>query len=142
MLKMYVKMIVNGCEVEGFVELWILLIYFFWENLNIIGLYIGCEISYCGVCIVDIDGKLVKFCIVFVVQINGVDVIIVEGLVNVDGLLGVIQEMFCEYYGFQCGYCMLGMIICVYCLLQENLMLIEEEVWFGMVGNFCCCIGY
>ena len=142
MSKMHVKLNVNGEEVEGLAEPRTLLIHFLRENLNITGPHIGCETSHCGACTVDMDGKSVKSCTVFVAQANGADVTTVEGLVNEDGSLGVIQEMFREHHGLQCGFCTPGMITRAHRLLQENPIPTEEEVRFGMAGNLCRCTGY
>ena len=78
----------------------------------------------------------------FVAQTNGADVTTVEGLVNADGSLGVIQEMFREHHGLQCGYCTPGMITRAAKLLEENPNPTEEEIRFGMAGNICRCTGY
>lgn len=142
MSKMHVKMAVNGRQVEGLAEPRTLLIHFLRENLKVTGPHIGCETSHCGACTVDIDGKSVKSCTVFVAQTNGADVTTVEGLVNADGSLGVIQEMFREHHGLQCGFCTPGMITRAHRLLQENPAPTEEEVRFGMAGNLCRCTGY
>lgn len=142
MSKMHVKLNVNGQEVEGLAEPRTLLIHFLRENLNITGPHIGCETSHCGACTVDLNGKSVKSCTVFVAQANGSDVTTVEGLTNEDGSLGVIQEMFREHHGLQCGFCTPGMITRAHRLLQENPSPTEEEVRFGMAGNLCRCTGY
>ncbi|MEM8699293.1 MAG: (2Fe-2S)-binding protein [Pseudomonadota bacterium] len=142
MSKMHVKMKVNGKPVEALAEPRTLLIHFLREDLNITGPHIGCESSHCGACTVDMDGKSVKACSVFVAQANGADVTTVEGLTNPDGTLGMIQEMFREHHGLQCGYCTPGMITRAHRLLQENPAPTEEEVRFGMAGNLCRCTGY
>lgn len=142
MSKMHVKLNVNGQEVEGLAEPRTLLIHFLRENLNITGPHIGCETSHCGACTVDLNGKSVKSCTVFVAQANDSDVTTVEGLTNDDGSLGVIQEMFREHHGLQCGFCTPGMITRAHRLLQEKPSPTEEEVRFGMAGNLCRCTGY
>ena len=142
MSKMHVKLRVNGQEVEGLAEPRTLLIHFLRETLNIKGPHIGCETSHCGACTVDMNGKSVKSCTVFVGQAQGADVTTVEGLVNEDGSLGVIQEMFHEHHGLQCGFCTPGMITRAHRFLQENPSPTEEEVRFGMSGNLCRCTGY
>ena len=142
MPKMHVKLTVNGREVEGLAEPRTLLIHFLRENLNVTGPHIGCETSHCGACTVDMNGKSVKSCTLFVAQANGADVTTAEGLVNDDGSLGVIQEMFREHHGLQCGFCTPGMITRAHRLLQENPTPTEQEVRFGMAGNLCRCTGY
>ena len=142
MSKMHVKLTVNGKQVEGLAEPRTLLIHFLREDLKITGPHIGCETSHCGACTVDIDGKSVKSCTTFVAQVNGADITTVEGLTNDDGSLGVLQEMFREHHGLQCGFCTPGMITRAHRLLQENPNPTEEEVRFGMAGNLCRCTGY
>ncbi|MBK0399479.1 (2Fe-2S)-binding protein [Limibaculum sp. M0105] len=142
MAKMHVKMTVNGTQVEALAEPRTLLIHFLREELGITGPHIGCETSHCGACTVDVDGRSVKSCTMFVGQANGASVTTVEGLVNPDGSLGVLQEMFREHHGLQCGFCTPGMITRAHRLLQENPNPSEEEVRFGMSGNLCRCTGY
>jgi len=142
MSKMHVKLNVNGAEVEGLAEPRTLLIHFLRENLKITGPHIGCETSHCGACTIDMNGKSVKSCTVFVGQAEGAEITTVEGLANADGTLGVIQENFREHHGLQCGFCTPGMITRAHRLLQENPRPTEEEVRFGMAGNLCRCTGY
>ena len=142
MSKMHVELTINGQKVEGLAEPRTLLIHFLRENLKITGPHIGCETSHCGACTIDMNGKSVKSCTVFVGQANGADITTVEGLVNADGSLGVIQEMFREHHGLQCGFCTPGMITRAHRLLQENPNPTEEDVRFGMAGNLCRCTGY
>lgn len=142
MTKMQVKMTVNGKEIEAQAEPRTLLVHFLRENLGISGPHVGCDSSHCGACTVDIDGKSVKSCTVFVGQADGADLTTVEGLTNEDGSLGAIQEMFREHHGLQCGFCTPGMIVRAHRLLQENPAPTEEEIRFGMAGNLCRCTGY
>jgi carbon-monoxide dehydrogenase small subunit len=140
--KMHVKMTVNGRAVEALAEPRTLLIHFLREDLGITGPHIGCETSHCGACTVDMNGASVKACTVFVAQAQGAEVRTIEGMANPDGSLHVIQEMFREHHGLQCGYCTPGMITRAWRLLQENPAPTEEEVRFGMAGNLCRCTGY
>ena len=142
MSKMHVKMNINGKDVEALAEPRTLLIHFLREDLNITGPHIGCDTSHCGACTVDMDGKSVKACTMYVGQANGANITTVEGLVNDDGSLGVLQESFREHHGLQCGFCTPGMITRAHRLLQENPTPTEEEVRFGMAGNLCRCTGY
>ena len=142
MAKIHVNLTVNGKEVEALAESRTLLIHFLREDLNITGPHIGCETSHCGACTVDLDGKSVKSCTVFVAQANGANITTVEGLANADGTLGVIQDAFREHHGLQCGFCTPGMVTRAHRLLQENPDPTEEEVRMGMSGNLCRCTGY
>lgn len=140
--KMHVKLVVNGRAVEALAEPRTLLVHFLREELRLTGAHIGCESSHCGACTVDMDGRSVKSCSVFVAQANGASVTTIEGVANADGTLHVLQEMFREHHGLQCGWCTPGMILRAQRLLAENPDPTEAEVRFGISGNLCRCTGY
>jgi carbon-monoxide dehydrogenase small subunit len=142
MAKMHVTMTVNGGEVEALAEPRTLLIHFLREQLALTGPHVGCDTSHCGACTVDLNGKSVKSCTIFVAQANGANVTTIEGIANADGSLHVIQEMFREHHGLQCGFCTPGMITRAYRLLQENPNPTEIEIRHGISGNLCRCTGY
>ena len=142
MAKMHVKMTVNGSAVEALAEPRTLLIHFLRESLSLTGPHVGCDTTHCGACTVDLDGRSVKSCTVFVAQANGGTVRTIEGIANPDGSLHVLQEMFREHHGLQCGFCTPGMITRAYRLLQENPDPSETEIRAGIAGNLCRCTGY
>ena len=139
--KIHVTLTVNGEAQEFLAEPRELLIHTLRERLGITGPHIGCETSHCGACTVDMNGRSVKACTVFVAQADGADITTIEGLGGPDGL-HMLQRMFREHHGLQCGYCTPGMITRAHRLLQENPAPTEEEVRFGMAGNLCRCTGY
>ena len=140
--KMHVKLTVNGRAVEALAEPRTLLIHLLRENLELTGPHIGCDTSHCGACTVDLDGKSVKSCTVFVAQANGAEVVTIEGIAEADGTLHAVQEAFRQHHGLQCGFCTPGMITRAWRLLQENPRPTEAEVRFGIAGNLCRCTGY
>ena len=142
MAKTQITLKVNNREVEALAEPRMLLIHLLREELGITGPHIGCDTSHCGACTVDMNGKSVKSCTVFAAQANGAEIATVEGLAGPDGSLHVLQEMFREHHGLQCGYCTPGMITRAYRLLQENPNPSEAEIRFGISGNLCRCTGY
>jgi aerobic carbon-monoxide dehydrogenase small subunit len=142
MAKTHIRMNVNGKPVEGLAEPRMLLIHFLREELGLTGPHIGCDTSHCGACTVDLDGKSVKSCTVFVAQADGAEVTTIEGLAAADGALHPLQEAFREHHGLQCGFCTPGMITRAWRLLQENPDPSEEEIRFGISGNLCRCTGY
>ncbi|PLL10734.1 carbon monoxide dehydrogenase [Tabrizicola sp. TH137] len=139
--KIHVTLTVNGEAQEFLAEPRELLIHTLRERLGLTGPHIGCETSHCGACTIDMNGRSVKACTVFVAQADGADITTIEGLGGPDGL-HVLQRMFREHHGLQCGYCTPGMITRAHRLLQENPAPTEEEVRFGMAGNLCRCTGY
>ena len=139
--KMHITMTVNGKEEEFLAAPRELLIYTLRERLNYTGPHIGCETSHCGACTVEVNGKSVKACTMFVAQADGTDVTTIEGIGGPDAL-HPLQEAFREHHGLQCGYCTPGMITRARKLLEENPNPSEEEIRFGMAGNICRCTGY
>ena len=142
MATMQITLKVNNREVEALAEPRMLLIHLLREELGITGPHIGCDTSHCGACTIDMNGKSVKSCTVFAAQANGAEIITVEGFAGPDGSLHVLQEMFREHHGLQCGYCTPGMITRAYRLLQETPNPSEAEIRFGISGNLCRCTGY
>ena len=141
MEKIRLNMTVNGKAVEVLTEPRQLLAHVLREELELTGTHIGCESSHCGACTIDMNEMSVKSCSVFAAQAQDAKITTIEGLGSPDGL-NVIQEMFKEHHGLQCGYCTPGMITRAYRLLQENSNPTEEDVRFGMAGNLCRCTGY
>lgn len=141
MAKQTLTLNVNGQTVQAEAEPRELLIHVLREQLEITGPHIGCETSHCGACTVDIDGRSVKSCTLFAVQAQGAEITTIEGLGGPDKL-HVLQEMFREHHGLQCGFCTPGMITRAHRLLQENPTPTEEDIRFGMSGNLCRCTGY
>ena len=141
MEKIRLNMTVNGKAVEVLTEPRQLLVHVLREELELTGTHIGCESTHCGACTIDMNEMSVKSCSVFAAQAQGAEITTIEGLGNPDGL-NVIQEMFKEHHGLQCGYCTPGMITRAYRLLQENSNPTEEDVRFGIAGNLCRCTGY
>ena len=141
MEKIRLNMRVNGKDVEVLTEPRQLLAHVLREELNLTGTHIGCETSHCGACTVDMNDMSVKSCGVFAAQAQGANITTIEGLGTPDGL-HLLQEMFKEHHGLQCGYCTPGMITRAYRFLQENGSPTEEDVRFGMSGNLCRCTGY
>src|SRR3984885_7614422 len=131
MSKSNVSMKVNGKAASAEVESRVLLIHFLRENLGITGPHIGCETTHCGACTVDLDGRSVKSCTMFAVQVAGATVLTIEGMAGADGKLHALQEGFREMHGLQCGYCTPGMIVRAHRLLQENPNPSEADIRTG-----------
>ena len=137
-----VSMTVNGKAVSGEVEGRTLLSSFLREGLGLTGTHIGCDTSQCGACTVHVDGKQVKSCTVFALDVAGASVKTIEGMANPDGSLNVIQQAFQDHHGLQCGFCTPGMVMASAALLAENPKPTEHEVRHHLEGNICRCTGY
>jgi len=137
-----VTMTVNGKAVSGEVEGRTLLSSFLREGLGLTGTHVGCDTSQCGACLVHVDGKAVKSCAVFALDLEGAEVRTIEAMANPDGTLGVVQAAFREHHGLQCGFCTPGMVMTAAALLAETPDPSEREIREALKGNICRCTGY
>lgn len=137
-----IKMTVNGRPVTGKVEGRKLLVDFLREDLRLTGTHVGCDTGQCGACVVHADGTSVKACNVLAADMDGSEIVTIEGMANADGSLGVIQASFQTHHGLQCGFCTPGMVMTAAALLKENADPSEAEVRTYLEGNMCRCTGY
>ncbi len=135
-----VAAIVNGERREAFVEPRRSLADYLRDDLGLTGTHVGCEHGVCGACTVLVNGRSVRSCLMFAVQVNGQKVLTVEGL-GADGL-HPLQQAFHEHHALQCGFCTPGMLLSALELLQINPTPTEDEVRRGLAGNLCMCTGY
>ena len=132
---------VNGKDHTAAVEPRLLLVHFIREVLALTGTHIGCDTTNCGACTILLDGRPVKSCTMFAVQVDGREVSTIEGVAQ-NGALHPLQEGFKEKHGLQCGFCTPGMIMSTYALLQKNPHPTEQDIRWGISGNLCRCTGY
>ncbi len=111
------------------------------EDLGLTGTKEGCGEGECGACTVLVDGKPRLSCLTLAIQIEGKEVLTVEGLART-GRLHALQEAFIETAGVQCGFCTPGLLMAAYALLLENPRPTREEVREWLCGNLCRCTGY
>lgn len=111
------------------------------EQLFLTGTKEGCGEGECGACTVIIDGVAVHSCLVLACQLEGKEVITIEGLEQ-NGEISKIQKIFVEETAIQCGYCTTGMIMSTKALLMNNPKPTEEEIRNALAGNICRCSGY
>ena len=138
---MRIKFKLNGRKVELDVPPGRRLLDLLREDLGLTGTKEGCGEGECGACAVIVDGKLRLSCLTTAIQVDGKEVLTVEGLAR-DGKLHPIQEALIETAGLQCGFCTPGFVMAAYALLLENPRPTREEVRAWLSGNLCRCTGY
>jgi carbon-monoxide dehydrogenase small subunit/xanthine dehydrogenase small subunit len=105
------------------------------EECGLTGTKEGCGEGECGACTVLVDGEAVCSCLVPVAQVEGAEIITIEGLGDDHPL----QRAFMDEVGAQCGICTPGMILTALTLgPRPSLAKIRQ----GLAGNLCRCTGY
>lgn len=137
-----VSLTVNGKSVTAEVDPRTLLVQLLREHLRLTGTHVGCDTSQCGACVVLVNGKAVKSCTVLALQLEGADVLSIEGLAPSDGPLHPMQEAFRENHGLQCGYCTPGILMTMKVFLDETPSPDEAQIREALSGNLCRCTGY
>jgi len=137
-MKETIKFTLNGKPTSINVEgdrtlLWVLR-----TDLGLTGTKFGCGKGLCGSCTVVIDKKAVRSCRLPVQNINGKEVLTIEGLAQGD-TLHPLQSAFLEQGAVQCGFCTPGMLMNAYAMLLENPSLSRDEIIKGMDNNLCRC---
>jgi len=136
-----VSVTVNGTPYQRSVDPRTLLSDFLRNDLELTGTHVGCEHGVCGACTVLLDGEAVRSCLLFAPQVDGHEIITVEGLGTLDDL-HPLQEAFREAHALQCGFCTPGILTTLVPYLEENPNPTEEEIREAISGNLCRCTGY
>jgi 2-furoyl-CoA dehydrogenase FAD binding subunit len=111
------------------------------DRLGLKGTHLGCEHGICGMCTVLVDGEAARSCLLFACQLDGADVLTVEGLGR-PGELHPLQQAFGRHHALQCGFCTPGFLLSAYDLLRHRPGVAEEELAGELSGVLCRCTGY
>jgi carbon-monoxide dehydrogenase small subunit len=111
------------------------------DEIGMTGTKEGCGTGDCGACTVLLNGKPVNSCLIFAGELDGAEIVTIEGL-KIGPELHPVQQAFVQDGGAQCGYCTPGMLMMTKALLDENVNPTEEEIRFALSGNLCRCTGY
>ena len=110
-------------------------------DLGLTGTKVGCEAGDCGACTVLLDGRQACACMVPAAQVDGAEVVTVEGLAE-GGALSALQHAFARHGAAQCGVCTPGMLMAAHDLLRRNPRPSEDEAQDALGGVLCRCTGY
>jgi carbon-monoxide dehydrogenase small subunit len=111
------------------------------DILELTGTKEGCSDGNCGACSVLLDGRLVNSCLVLGAEVEGSEILTVEGLANWEGL-HPIQQAFLDHDALQCGFCTPGFIIATKALLDREPNPSDQRIREWLAGNLCRCTGY
>ncbi|HWR45970.1 (2Fe-2S)-binding protein [Sporomusa sp.] len=133
--------VVNGEQVSAMIDPAMTLLNFLRNQLKLFGTKEGCGEGECGACTIIMNGQAVNSCIVLAVEVEGAEIITVEGL-STDGKLSILQQEFINHDALQCGFCTPGMLMSARSLLDRNQDPSVDEIKEAIAGNFCRCTGY
>jgi len=129
---------VNGNMLETSVPAHLLLADFLRDTLGLTGTKVGCETGQCGACTVLLDGVSVKSCTVLAAQIDGSQIVTIEG-VSATGSMSKVQNALWEHHAVQCGFCTPGLVASMTDLLSRNSSPGDSEIREWMDGILCRC---
>jgi len=120
------------------------------DHLGQTGTKEGCAEGDCGACSIvlvrkDESGKsayeAVNSCLLMLPQLDGANVVTVEGVAGADAL-DPVQQTMVETDGTQCGFCSPGFIMTLYALRHGDEDPTDEVIHDALAGNLCRCTGY
>jgi carbon-monoxide dehydrogenase small subunit len=141
-MKTDVVFTLNGSKVALTVESHRRLIDVLRGPMGLTGTKEGCGQGECGSCTVIIDGQAVNSCLYPAVEVEGKNVVTIEGLRGPRNELSIIQQSFVDQGAIQCGFCTPGMIMSAKALLDANPDPSDEDIQEALLGNLCRCTGY
>ncbi|SCK43708.1 carbon-monoxide dehydrogenase small subunit [Streptomyces sp. WMMB 714] len=131
------------------------LLYVLRERMGLPGSKNACEQGECGSCTVRLDGESVCACLVAAGQVEGREVVTVEGLADlarqrggdpsegaVDAGLSPVQKAFVDAGAVQCGFCTPGLLVAADELIERNASPSDADIREALSGNLCRCTGY
>jgi isoquinoline 1-oxidoreductase alpha subunit len=110
------------------------------EHVKLTGTKYGCGAGLCGACTVHVNGQAVKSCLTQAQEIDGKQVVTIEGL-SPDSSHPLQKAWIAEQVP-QCGYCQSGQIMKAAELLAANPKPSRADIVAHMNGNICRCGTY
>ena len=138
---MIVELRLNGRPVRDEIAPERLLLDYLRDRHGLTGAKRSCDVQVCGTCTVLVDGLPVSSCCTLVADVDGLEVLTVEGLAELPEFERF-ERAFVDHAALQCGFCTGGMLLTTKFLLDEGRIANAEEIRRGLSGNLCRCTGY
>lgn len=117
------------------------LVDFLRNDLGLTGSHVGCEHGVCGACTLEVDGVMVRGCLMLAVQADGTEITTIEGFAA-GGRASELQKAFQRHNSLQCGYCTPGMLASALEYVEAGGSSDREQIRQHISGNYCRCTGY
>lgn len=138
----HIELTINGDTKAADIDPRLLLVEAIRDTFGYKGTHIGCLTGDCGACTVEMNGEIEKSCLVLAASADGAEIRTIEGIAAGHDELHPVQQAFWDGYGFQCGYCLPGMLFAALDLIESNPAPSEAEIRHAISGNYCRCTGY
>jgi len=112
------------------------------DILDLTGAKNACEMNACGACAVLVNNEVIKICHALLKDVEGKNILTIEGMAAPDGTLHPLQQAFVDAGAIQCGFCTPGMVLTAHALLLKNSKPTREQIRKALQGNLCRCTGY
>ena len=111
------------------------------ESCGIVSAKNGCAPEgACGCCLVNIDGRPALSCLRKPEQMEGHDIVTVEGLPK--ETRQIIGDAFVLEGGVQCGFCIPGIVVRAASLIERGKSGDRDAIAKALDGHLCRCTGY
>lgn len=111
------------------------------DHLQLTGTKFGCGAGECGSCMVHINGRARKACMIPIQSVAGRSVTTIEGLGSEDTTLHPVQQAWLEHDVPQCGYCQAGQIMAAVDFLERHPRPTDKDIDEN-IDNLCRCGTY
>lgn len=138
---MIVRFVLNGAPVEVEAPADRRAVDLLREDLGLTGTKEGCGAGECGACTILADGAPRLSCLMLAAQLDGRDVVTIEGLGAAEAPHPV-QAALAEHGAVQCGFCTPGVALSAAALLARGPVPDRQALREGLSGHLCRCTGY
>jgi len=139
--KANIELTINGELVQATVPVRMNLVDFLREQVGLTGSHVGCEQGVCGACTLEVNGVMVRACLMLAVQADASEVTTIEGFASRSSGQRL-QNAFVEHNALQCGYCTPGMLASAIEYVEKDGRADREAIRKHLSGNYCRCTGY
>nr|WP_306268997.1 (2Fe-2S)-binding protein [Pararhizobium sp. IMCC3301] len=136
-----ITLLVNGEQITANVPVRLNLVDFLRNEVGLTGSHVGCEHGVCGACTLEVNGSMVRGCLMLAVQADGATVTTVEGLAD-SGRGDELRTAFQMRNALQCGYCTPGMLASALEYIEAGGSADRVAIRDHISGNYCRCTGY